>query len=160
MDEIINEKLAKLVCYILETGVWRYQFFWTRCDVVSTFTYKFKIKPRKVISYINNALTKLIGKEFVVVQNNLKEKIKDNDSFNDLLYRPATTNNYETRNRKIVGGYDKVFNRAFREHYHMTRGDMNRRHYMIIREYYNKNHEWLDYDKVKQDYPINGYKRK
>ena len=60
MDEIINEKLAKLVCYILETGVWRYQFFWSRCDVVSTFTYKFKIKPRKVISYINNALTKLI----------------------------------------------------------------------------------------------------
>ena len=64
MDDLISQKLARLVCYILETGVWRYQFFWSKCDVVSTFTYKFKIKPRKVISYINNALTKLIGHEY------------------------------------------------------------------------------------------------
>lgn len=160
MDDLISQKLAKLVCYILETGIWRYQYFWARCDVVSTFTYKFKIKPRKVISYINNALTKLIGREFVVLQNNLKEKIKDNDSFYDLLYRPATTNNYETRNRKIVGGYDKVFNRAFREHYHMTRGMLNRKHYQIIREHYIKYNEWLDLGWVQNTYKINQYRRK
>lgn len=159
-DELIYSKLAKAVVYIVETGVWKTQFFWSCSDVIWTITNKLNVSSKLVMNYINKAMRKLIGPEYSKTQFELREKLMVNDNFVDLLYKPTKTKGYISRERKKTGSYDSEYNRAFREHYHMTRGEMNRRHYLIIHEHYNKTNEWLDYEKVKQDYPINQYRRK
>ena len=148
MDEIINEKLAKLVCYILETGVWRYQFFWSRCDVVSTFTYKFKIKPRKVISYINNALTKLIGHEYEECQYAIRNRMAINDKFIDTSLKPF----YKNKSR-VGKKYNTEFNKLFKEHFHLHRKDVLAKHYYMIKEHFNKTGEWLSLEYCEQVNP-------
>lgn len=159
-DELIYSKLAKAVLYIIETGVWKTQFFWSYSEVIWTITNKLNVSNKLVMNYINKAMRKLIGPEYSKTQFALREKLMMTDNFVDLLYKPTKTKGYISRERKKTGHYDSTYNKAFREHYHMTRGDMNRKHYAIIHEHYDKTNEWLDYEQVKKDFPINGYKRK
>ena len=85
--DFIYTKLARLVCYILETDAWKYQYFWSYNNIIYTFTHKFKVNSKTVISYVKHSMEKLIGKEYTEKQKELGEHIKRDDKFVDIFLK-------------------------------------------------------------------------
>ena len=116
--DFIYSKLARLVCYILETGAWKYQYFWSYNNIIHTFTHKFKVNSKTVLSYVKQSMEKLIGKEYTEKQKELCDHIKRDDNFADIFLK---TKSFESFKEISIEPRDKVYARAFREHYHLTR---------------------------------------
>lgn len=145
--DFIYSKLARLVCYILETGAWKYQYFWSYNNIIHTFTHKFKVNSKTVLSYVKHSMEKLIGKEYTEKQKELCYHIKRDDNFVDLFLK---TKNFESFNEISIEPRDKEYARAFREHYKLTRGDLSRTRYLLIKKHYKETGEWLDLNEVEK----------
>lgn len=116
--DFIYSKLARLVCYILETEAWKYQYFWSYNNIIHTFTHKFKVNSKTVLSYVKQSMEKLIGKEYTEKQKELCDHIKRDDKFADVFLK---TKSFESFKEISIEPRDKIYARAFREHYHLTR---------------------------------------
>ena len=85
MTDCENEKLSKLVAYLIESEDWKYIWLNEYSEPIRLFMFKTSITFRKTKKYIDKALSELIGPEYIKVQSRLKRKIDDG---NDLLYKP------------------------------------------------------------------------
>jgi DNA-binding CsgD family transcriptional regulator len=150
--DFIYTKLARLVCYILETGAWKYQYFWSYNNIIYTFTHKFRVNSKTVLSYVKHALEKLIGKEYTEKQRELGDHIKRDDKFTDIFLK---TNYYESFNEISIEPRDKEYARAFRNHYHLTRGELSRTRYLLIKKHYKETGEWMDLNEVEKIVTVN-----
>ena len=85
MTDEENKKLAKLVTYLLESEDWKYIWLNECAEPIRLFMFKTGITFRRTKKYIDKAMNKLLGPEYIKVQSRLKRKIDDG---NDLLYKP------------------------------------------------------------------------
>ena len=85
MTDCENEKLSKLVAYLIESEDWKYIWLNEYAEPIRLFMFKTGIAFRRTKKYIDKALSELIGPEYIKVQSRLKRKINDG---NDLLYKP------------------------------------------------------------------------
>lgn len=92
-------------------------------------------------------MEKLIGKEYTEKQKELCYHIKRDDNFADLFLK---TKNYESFNEISIAPRDKEYARAFREHYHLTRGNLSSTRYLLIKKHYKETGEWLDLNEVEK----------
>ena len=87
MTDCENEKLSKLVAYLIESEDWKYIWLNEYAEPIRLFMFKTGITFRKTKKYIDKALSELIGPEYINVQSRLKRKIDDGK---DLFYKPKT----------------------------------------------------------------------
>ena len=85
MTDCENEKLSKLVAYLIESEDWKYIWLNEYAEPIRLFMFKTGITFRKTKKYLDEAMNKLLGPEYIKVQSRLKRKIDDG---NDLLYKP------------------------------------------------------------------------
>ena len=85
MTEEENEKLAKLVTYLLESEDWKYIWINEYAEPIRLFMFKTGLTFRRTKKYIDEALNKLLGPVYNKAQSRLRRKI---DEGNDLLYKP------------------------------------------------------------------------
>ena len=87
MTDIENEKLAKLVTYLLESEDWTCIWLNEYSEPIRLFMFKTGLTYRRTKNYIDKAMNKLIGPEYNKTQSRLRRKIDDGT---DLLYKPKT----------------------------------------------------------------------
>ena len=79
------KQLAKLVTYLLETEDWKTVWLNEFAEPIRLFVYKTGITYRRVMRYINFAMDKLLGEEYILTQRKLAIKCCGHD---DLLFKP------------------------------------------------------------------------
>lgn len=85
LTENQHTALAKLVLYVLENEIWRNTPIFEDTYIIRMASYKLKLSQYSIKSYINRALNKLIGTEYVLVQNEVKRNCGCYEK--DLLYK-------------------------------------------------------------------------
>ena len=119
MTDCENEKLSKLVSYLIESEDWKYIWLNEYAEPIRLFMFKTGLTYRITKKYIDKALTKLLGPEYIKVQSRLRRKI---DEGNDLLYKPKPKQiKSETKSHHHNAGKTLVpwseFGRKYLEHY-------------------------------------------
>ena len=71
MTEEENEKLAKLVTYLLETEEWKYVWINEYAEPIRLFMFKTGLTFRRTKMYLDEALNKLLGPVYNKVQSRL-----------------------------------------------------------------------------------------
>lgn len=87
MTDYENEKLAKLVTYLLETGEWSKVYLTEYCETFALFRLHTSITFKTAKQYVDKALTKLLGKQYKQEQHRLFLKYYCS---NDLFFKPKT----------------------------------------------------------------------
>ena len=85
MTEDENKKLSKLVTYLLESEDWKYIWLNEYAEPIRFFMFKTGLTFRRTKKYIDEALKKLLGPEYINVQSILRRKIEEPK---DLLFKP------------------------------------------------------------------------
>lgn len=112
MTDEENEKLSKLVTYLLESEDWKYIWLNEYSEPIRLFMFKTGLTFRRTKKYIDKALTKLLGPVYNNVQLRLKRKIDDG---NDLLYKPKPKYVPETTVKTLMPWSE--FGKKYLEHY-------------------------------------------
>lgn len=87
MTDEENEKLSKLVAYLIESKDWKYIWLNEYAEPIRLFMFKTGITFRRTKKYLDEAMNKLLGPEYIKIQSRLKRKIDDGK---DLFYKPKT----------------------------------------------------------------------
>lgn len=119
MTDCENEKLSKLVSYLIESEDWKYIWLNEYAEPIRLFMFKTGLTFRRTKKYIDKTLSELLGPEYIKVQSRLKRKIDDG---NDLLYKPKPKQiKSETKSHHHNAGKTLVpwseFGRKYLEHY-------------------------------------------
>ena len=85
MTDCENEKLAKLVTYLLESEDWKYIWINEYAEPIRLFMFKTGLTFRRTKKYIDEALNKLLGPVYYQIQSRLRRKIEEP---NDLFFKP------------------------------------------------------------------------
>ena len=137
MTDEENEKLSKLVTYLLESEDWKYIWLNEYAEPIRLFMFKTGITFRRTKKYIDKALTKLLGPVYNNVQSQLKRKLDDG---NDLLYKPKPKQiKSETKSQHHNAGKTLVpwseFGIKYLEHYGYG-SSKNKRQYERERKFF------------------------
>ena len=130
MTEEENEKLAKLVTYLLESEDWKYIWLNEYSEPIRLFMFKTGLTYRRTKKYIDDALNKLLGPEYNKVQSILKRKIEEPK---DLLFKPKTKYVPKTTGKTLVPWSE--FGRRYLEHYGYG-SNRNRKQYERERKFF------------------------
>lgn len=112
MTDEENEKLSKLVVYLIESEDWKYIWLNEYAEPIRLFMFKTGLTFRRTKKYIDKALTKLLGPVYIKVQSRLKRKIEEP---NDLLYKPKPKYVPATTGKTLVPW--SLFGKKYLEHY-------------------------------------------
>ena len=85
MNEQQYKQLAQLVTYLLESEDWTKIYLSEVSEPIRLFMFKTGLTFRRTKKYIDEALKKLLGTEYINVQSRLKRKIEEPK---DLLFKP------------------------------------------------------------------------
>ena len=85
MTDIEYKQLAQLVTYLLESEDWKYIWLNEYAEPIRLFMFKTGLTFRRTKKYIDEALKKLLGPEYINVQSQLRRKIEEPK---DLLFKP------------------------------------------------------------------------
>lgn len=130
MTDEENEKLSKLVMYLLESEDWKYIWLNEYSEPIRLFMFKTGLTFRRTKKYIDKSLTKLLGPEYNRTQSRLKRKLEDG---NDLLYKPKTKYVPATTRKTLEPRSE--FGRKYLEHYGYG-SNRNRKQYERERKFF------------------------
>lgn len=127
-----NEKLSKLVAYLIESEDWKSIWLNEYAEPIRLFMFKTGITFRITKKYLDKAMNKLLGQEYNNTQSRLKRKIDDGK---DLYFKPKTKQ-IKTEQKTLVPWSE--FGRMYLEHYGYGSA-RNRKQYERERKFFLKN---------------------
>lgn len=115
MTDCENEKLSKLVAYLIESEDWKYIWLNEYSEPIRLFMFKTGITFRRTKKYIDNSMNKLIGTDYNNTQSRLRRKIEDSKD----LYFKQKSKQIKSDNNKDVRTLEPrtEFGIKYLEHY-------------------------------------------